>query len=308
MAGAQPGRGAQPAFASDAGEIVERGTATAVEELIYLGAGKAVSKTGKLLETTSPTKRRIRTGGGYVEVSDNVADGAPLSGGFGRRTKIIAESSAEAKTSRRALVGSSQAGRSPTVQVKKSYRPGDVLPDGRVAGQGPGAAHISDPGFSLGLESSFSVGPKRGTGVNLLNNRTIQPRPASIRFGPARGGGGNELAQRYARQVTGGAEWSVYVRDVEFEGIRAGTLLDAKYARSSGSFYDISGTDRFTRDYKIPVLLGQARRQVKAVHGLGLQGIEWHFADDAVAGSVRRLFLQNRIPINVRYTPLVGAP
>ena len=28
------------------------------------------------------------------------------------------------------------------------YRPGDVLPDGRIAGQGPGAAHISDPGFA----------------------------------------------------------------------------------------------------------------------------------------------------------------
>ena len=69
--------------------------------------------------------------------------------------------------------------------------------------------------------------------------------------------------------VTGDA---VYVRNVESEGVRIGTFLDAKYARSSGSFY------------------------------------EWHFADDAVARAVRRLFIQNRVPITVRYTPSVGAP
>ena len=108
--------------------------------------------------------------------------------------------------------------------------------------------------------------------------------------------------------MTGGAEKAVYVRGVEFESVRAGTLLDAKYARSVGSFYDISGPDRFTLNVKIPALLGQARRQLGAIRGLGFRGIEWHFADEAVARHVRNLFVQNRIPIGVRYTPLVGVP
>jgi len=149
--------------------------------------------------------------------------------------------------------------------------------------------------------------PRRGAPrVNLLAGRSIQVSPAEVRFGAARGGGGGALARRYARQVTGGAEKAVYVRDVECEGIRSGTLLDAKYARSEGSVYDISGVDRFTRDVKIPTLLGQARRQLTAIRGLGFRGIEWHFADEAVAASVRSLFVQSRIPITVRYTPLIG--
>ncbi len=134
-----------------------------VEEAIYLGAGKALSKTGDLLEAVTPTTRRVRTGGGYIEVSDNVADGAPLGGGFGRQTRVVVESTTEVRTNRRVLLDSPATSATHSTAVKKSYRPGDVLPDGRIAGQGPGAAHISDPGFSLGLESSFSIGPTTKT-------------------------------------------------------------------------------------------------------------------------------------------------
>jgi len=84
--------------------------------------------------------------------------------------------------------------------------------------------------------------------------------------------------------------------------------LDAKFARSSRSFYDISGADRFTRNVKIPKLLGQARRQLTAIEGQGFRGIEWHFADENVANAVRRLFVQNRLPITIRHTPFTGGP
>ena len=161
--GLQPGRTINRQFAQDAGEIVERGTSVAVEEGIYTATGVGIGRTGKLVGSTSSRTRRVRTGGGYIEVSDNVADGAPLGGGFGRRTRLVVESSTEVKTNQRALISSPEPKPLPSLPAKKSYRPGDVLPDGRIAGQGPGAAHISDPGFSLGLESSFSVGPTTKT-------------------------------------------------------------------------------------------------------------------------------------------------
>ncbi|MEO8218936.1 MAG: hypothetical protein ABI718_17815, partial [Acidobacteriota bacterium] len=141
------------------------------------------------------------------------------------------------------------------------------------------------------------------SGVNLTRPKVIQPRPENVRFGRARGGGGNEAARAYAYQVTGGAEKAVYVNGVEFEGVRNGILLDAKRASARGSFYDISGTDRFTQQVKIPSVLTQARRQIGSVRGEGFKGIQWEVADPDVAQQLNRLFDQQNIRISVIHNP-----
>jgi RHS repeat-associated protein len=140
-------------------------------------------------------------------------------------------------------------------------------------------------------------------GVNLLEPKPLQPAPAGVRFGPPRGGGGSAADRAYAGRVSGGAEKATYVNGTEFDAVRGGVLIDAKRASGSGSFYDISGTDRFTQNVKIPEILAQARRQVSAIEGAGFQRIRWEIADPVIAGQLKRLFRQQNIPITVVHTP-----
>lgn len=141
-------------------------------------------------------------------------------------------------------------------------------------------------------------------GINLARPKAIQTKPAATRFGPARGGGGDALAQAYARQVTNGAEKAIYVNGVEFEGIQQGFLVDAKRASGAGSFYDISGIDSFTRNVKIPKVIQQARRQLGAIQGEGfVKGIRWEIADARVAQQIQQLFVRQNIRITVVHNP-----
>jgi hypothetical protein len=136
-------------------------------------------------------------------------------------------------------------------------------------------------------------------GVNLARPKRLQSKPEGVEFGPPRGGGGDEAARAYAYQVTGGAEKAIYVNGVEFEGVANGVLIDAKRASAVGSFYDITGADAFTRNVRIPKILDQARRQLRAVRGTQFKGIRWEVADERVAAELQRLMQQQNLAIAV---------
>jgi RHS repeat-associated protein len=160
--------------------------------------------------------------------------------------------------------------------------------------------------------------PKPPVRVNLLEPKPLQPRPAEVGFGPPRSGGSPEAARQYAYQVTGGAEKATYVQGppgtspVEFEGVNGGVLVEAKRASGRGSFYDISGPDKFTLQVKIPRILEQEERQVRALQSsgqaAGLKGIEWRVADEMVANQLQDLMNQKGLPITVTAVPAAKVP
>src|SRR5262249_47028578 len=106
-----------------------------------------------------------------------------------------------------------------------------------------------------------------------------------------------------AYQVTGGAEKATYVQGTEFESVRGGVLIDAKRASSSGSFYDVSGTDSFTQRVKIPEIVAQAQRQLAAAQRQGMNGVRWEVADAGIAKQLQELFRLRNMPITVVHTP-----
>jgi hypothetical protein len=108
----------------------------------------------------------------------------------------------------------------------------------------------------------------------------------------------SERASAYQEQITGRSGESYVVDGVKFDGIRDGTLLDAKgpgYARfvKNGQFRNwYSGKDK---------LLDQAARQVEVAKG---NPIQWHVAEEPAANAIRALFNSQGISgINVIFTP-----
>lgn len=127
------------------------------------------------------------------------------------------------------------------------------------------------------------------------------------RTGPRRGGGGSNDARAYDRQITG-SDRSVYVRGTEFDGWdpERRVLLDAKLARENRSFYDVTRPGSFTQRVRIPRILAEARRQIRAARGSGARGIEWHFSDRRVANNIRALMRAEGLNIRVVYTARAG--
>lgn len=123
-------------------------------------------------------------------------------------------------------------------------------------------------------------------------------------YGPPRGGGGSPGAKSYAKKVTGRDD-SVYVNGTEFDGYRASdkTLLDAKLSKGQGSWYDVTGADNFTKRFKIPEILEQAKRQLRALRGSGAKAIEWSVSDANVALELQKLFSARGIRISVVHLP-----
>lgn len=112
-----------------------------------------------------------------------------------------------------------------------------------------------------------------------------------------------QAAREYAIRATGNdTGLGIYVNGVEFDGIEGTLLLDAKNA-GERSFYDVTGSDRFTRDFKIPEVTRQARRQLLASQGSGASGIEWRVANQQVAEGLEDLFEEEKIFITVKYVP-----
>ncbi|MDY6803616.1 MAG: hypothetical protein SXA11_07390 [Cyanobacteriota bacterium] len=113
----------------------------------------------------------------------------------------------------------------------------------------------------------------------------------------------NQAAKEYAIRVTGNdTGLGIYVNGVEFDGIEGRLLLDAKNA-GERSFYDVTGSDKFTERIKIPEIVRQAIRQSSALEGSGASGIEWRVANQQVAEGLEDLFEERRISITVKYVP-----
>ena len=162
------------------------------------------------------------------------------------------------------------------------------------------AREFSPSAFGVGnLRLEEKAAEKTVRGVNLAQAKQVQPKPPGVEFKAPRGGGGDEAARAYAYQVTGGAEKAIYVNGTEFEGVADGILIDAKRAKGLGSWYDISGADRFTANVKIPDVIAQARRQLGAIRGTEFKGIRWVIADPTVANQIQTLFWQRGIPIDI---------
>lgn len=148
----------------------------------------------------------------------------------------------------------------------------------------------------LNLVMSSLGGPSNTNPISGLNNAN---------WGKPRGGGGKAKDREYAKKLTGSDD-AAYVNGVEFDGYKKSTrtLLDAKRTKGKGSWYDTSGTDNFTKNFKIPEILKQARRQINALSGSGASKIEWHFSDADIAKQIRALFSKNGITeIKVLFTP-----
>ncbi|NEP40580.1 MAG: hypothetical protein F6K35_15605 [Okeania sp. SIO2H7] len=105
----------------------------------------------------------------------------------------------------------------------------------------------------------------------------------------------NQADIEYAVRVTGNnTGLGIYVNGVEFDGVEGTLLLDAKNAGIK-SFYDVTGSDNFTQDFKIPEIRRQARRQLSALPGSGASGIEWRVANEQVVRGLRLLFREEQI-------------
>ncbi|HZI06811.1 MAG TPA: Tox-REase-5 domain-containing protein, partial [Archangium sp.] len=105
---------------------------------------------------------------------------------------------------------------------------------------------------------------------------------------------GSKRSLDYQEQVTGRPAWWVYlVREVEFDGIKLGELLEAK-GPGYCSFFNADGTPKYwyKNSGKFDEMLEQARKQSQAARQLGLP-VSWHVADANVAQFLRELFEEN---------------
>jgi hypothetical protein len=191
------------------------------------------------------------------------------------------------------------------------WSPAMVTPEGVVLGGGPAFT----PG-SIASTGPVVIEPGMMTGAGYLGNmmasvkgarggaRPPVPGLRNAEYGPPKGGGGQSEARAYAKRVTGRDD-SVYVDGVEFDGYdRArNVLLDAKHSKGKGSWYDISGADDFTRDWKIRGIVEQARRQIRVFKASGAARIEWHVSEKTTAAQLRALLFREKIDIAVIFRP-----
>jgi hypothetical protein len=109
----------------------------------------------------------------------------------------------------------------------------------------------------------------------------------------------------YQEQVTGRPAWWVYrVGEVEFDGIRGKSLLEAK-GPGYCSFFNADGTPKYwyKNSGKFDEMMRQARDQSQMAQQVGLP-VTWHVADAAVAKFLRKIFAREGWDnITIRYTP-----
>ncbi|WP_167759360.1 Tox-REase-5 domain-containing protein [Mycobacterium sp. PS03-16] len=122
-------------------------------------------------------------------------------------------------------------------------------------------------------------------------------------------------AAAYQRQITGcSPAWDYRVTcgrlQADFDGLRAGILLDAKYFAPNGLFMRAASTlagranrmnVRFALRW-VHRMLAQARREQEVARRAGLP-LEWHVASREATAELARLLACNGINgIRVRYT------
>ncbi|NOK16578.1 Tox-REase-5 domain-containing protein [Corallococcus carmarthensis] len=114
----------------------------------------------------------------------------------------------------------------------------------------------------------------------------------------------SERARRYQEQISGhSADEAYWVGDVKFDGFRDGVLLDAKGPGYANKFFDDLDPKRWFKSTGAEALANQARRQLKAVQGLGTR-IEWHVAEEKAANAIHKLLESNDIHgIRIVHTP-----
>jgi len=107
-------------------------------------------------------------------------------------------------------------------------------------------------------------------------------------------------AAAYQKQITGrSADRSYLLNGTKFDGVKNGTLIDAK---SGYSNFVNRRTGEFHSWFKgSQGLVDQARRQLKAAGG---NSIQWHFENKSVRDATERLFKKEGISgIDLKYTP-----
>ena len=111
--------------------------------------------------------------------------------------------------------------------------------------------------------------------------------------------GWSKSAISYQEQVTGVSAGNAFeVNGVKFDGVKDGTLLEAK-----SSYDNFVGKDgQFQSWFKgQDALVDQAQRQVGAADGAT---IEWNFSSQKTLDATQALFKENNITgINLKYTP-----
>ncbi|WAS89361.1 Tox-REase-5 domain-containing protein [Corallococcus sp. NCRR] len=105
----------------------------------------------------------------------------------------------------------------------------------------------------------------------------------------------SDRARRYQEQISGhSADEAYWVGDVKFDGFRDGVLREAKGPGYANKFLDDLEPKRWFERTGAEALVNQARRQLKAVQGLGVR-IEWHVAEAKVANAIEMLFKNKRV-------------
>ena len=95
----------------------------------------------------------------------------------------------------------------------------------------------------------------------------------------------------YQEQITGRPAWWVYmIGEVEFDGIKARELLEAK-GPGYCSFFNADGTPKYwyRNSGKFDEMMRQAADQSKMAQQVGLP-VTWHVADANVAKFLREIF------------------
>ncbi len=112
-----------------------------------------------------------------------------------------------------------------------------------------------------------------------------------------------EQSRRYQAQVTGAPEGTAYRvqsgdKEVDFDGFDQGVLLETKgtgYAKWIDNDLDFVGFFEGRNQ-----MLQQAKRQFKAANGTP---IRWIVAEEKLAGALRKMFKEARLPIEVIHGP-----
>jgi hypothetical protein len=167
-----------------------------------------------------------------------------------------------------------------------------TVPAGRAAAAlsgGPGAAIILQRTNTTGNSAAPSQGPGQ--------------------WGPAKESM-KQPARRYQEQITGHSADDAYwiggmntqAGGVKFDGFKDGVLLEAKGPGYAKFFEGLEPREWF-RNSGARMLVEQAERQIRKVHGMGIP-VRWHVAEKAAANAIRELFKNARVVgVEIVHTP-----
>jgi hypothetical protein len=187
---------------------------------------------------------------------------------------------------------------------------GELVLDGALVSQG---TVITAVGTELGALSTLHMASSSGQGSAGDGSGTAGNPPQTP---PARSPGRwmykkpttqSQDSLDYQEQVTGRPAWWVYmIGKVEFDGFKAGELLEAK-GPGYCAFFNADGTPKYwyVNSGKFAEMMKQAEEQSKLAQSLGMP-LTWHVADARVAKFLGEVFKDNNwTNTTVRHTPLV---